>query len=47
VRLHLYLRLMDAATWLRWDWLYWRALDRAADLTDWGEGADCGEGVPW
>jgi hypothetical protein len=48
-RLQFWLFTMDALCWLgcAGGRLWTFALERASDATDWGEGADCGEGRPF
>ncbi len=48
MRLRFWLLAMDAAFWLRLPHAaYLWCVGKASDATDWGEGADCGDGVPW
>lgn len=48
-RLRFWLLAMDVLSWLNLDFsrAYLYALRKASDATDWGEGADCGEGEPF
>lgn len=47
IRRRFWFAVMDAADAIGWERAWFWALQRAADATDWGEGAKCGAEEPF